>query len=419
MSTLLERFTLATTGVLLAALASIATGGVSAAQCPNPDQLDGGPCCTSTIDNVPLFGNMTQGALDICWQDCGVAFVGTCKARWRPQKLLSTVGGNCGVRQSRLDLMDTSGTVKWSGTMQLVYSRTWLETDPSGAALQVWRFLVNGDLRATVAAGPAPCPLPPCAPAFGNRARFTGYIDYAETCSAAGTVGPVQIAWMLTHACDPIDHAPGFPRAGAFHPGRSYTFVGPAAGFVPAPVVAAEGTAGSGFEAVRRINLPAPGTTGPAVCDFEEPALHSLNPINPLCFCSVGAPLNPQWRLGNLTVGGSCGTSITTPGGPFLPGYLSMSIGSWTVPGTYPGVEDLRWNVGNYDYADPCTGAVLPEVFFGVTTLGGYPALQMLTVGFPAPLPLTFIDQGSSIRAGGGPVMNLPYLTNHVLNLNH
>ena len=94
-----------------------------------------------------------------------------------------------------------------------------------------------------------------------------------------------------------------------------------------------------------------------------------------------------------------------------------MGIGSWTIPGAYPGVEDLRWSAGSYDYTDPCTGAVRPEVFFGVTTLGGYPATQVL--GGPGlPLPLCFIDQANSIRRGGGTLMNVAYLSDHILNLN-
>lgn len=280
----------------------------------------------------------------------------------------------------------------------------------------MWRFLANGDLRPTAAAGPIPCPVPPCSPAFGNRVKFTGYIDYAQSCAAAGGL---QIAWMLTHACDFIDHAPGFPRAGAFHPGLSYSFVGPGAGFVPAPVIAVEGTPGSPFEAVRRMQYPPPGTTGPIQCEFEERFFHSLLPIAMNCLCAAGPPFAPQWLIGNLSGVGACGTAIATPGGPFLPGYLSMAVGSWTLPGMYPGVEDLRWNAGNYDYTDPCTGVVQPEVFYGVTTLGGYPAVQVNTGAPGLPLPPIFIDQANSVIANGPPIMNVPYVSDRILNLNH
>lgn len=386
----------------------------ASAQCPTPDNLDGSACCAPTNERLPKLGTIAQQSLDICWSDCGIAGVGNCIAKWKPQLLSSTTGFNCGVSVWTLRLTDAIGTLKWSGKMLLTYSRTWQEIDPSGQAVQVWRYLVNGDLVPTPAAGVIPCPVPPCAPAFG-AVRYTGYIDFAETCGVAGQ----QIAWMLTHACDPIDHAPGFPRAGAFHPGRSYTFVGPAAGFVPATVVPTEGTPGSPFESIRRLNWPVPGTAGPVTCELEERAFHVLNPVAPLCFCSVGLPVSAQWALGNLTANGSCGTAIGTPGGPLLPGFLSMGIGTWTNPNLYPGVQALRWNAGQYNYFDACSGAALQEIFFGVTTIGGFPASQVLTTGVGAALPPTFIDQGSSVRAGGGLVMNIPYRTDRVINLNH
>jgi hypothetical protein len=396
-------------------LIELAALGSPSAQCPLPDNLDGGPCCALTMENVPPQKQVLQDALDICWRDCGIEFIGSCRARWTPLHVLPATGPDCGYRLYRLELFDTAGNLKWSGTMRLLYSRTWLETDPAGLPLQVWRYLVNGDLRPTPFAGPPPCPLPPCSPAFANRVRFTGYIDFAASCLAAAP--GVQVAWMLTHACDPIDHAPGFPRAGAFHPGRSYTFVGPAAGFVPSPVVAAEGTGGSGFEAVRRLRHPAPGTMGPIRCEFEERAGHSL-PNALFCLCTTIPPLNLQWNTGPLTVSGACGTSLAPPGS-IVPGFVSMGIGSWTIPGTYPGLEDLRWNAGSYSDGDPCVALVRNTIFFGVTTLGGYPAASISSGGGGVLLPPIFIDQANSIRTGGGALANVPYLSDLVLNLNH
>ena len=401
---------------LLALAGPFVVAGTGAAQCPTPDGLDGGPCCALAPDPVLAWPKMTQSSLDICWRDCGTAFIGPITAVWTPLKILPTTGPDCGYHTVRLDLFTGGGVLAWTGTMRLLYSRTWLETDPGGNRLQVRRFLVNGDLRVTSAAGTIPCPVPPCAPAFGNRVKFCGYIDYADSCTAAG--GGTQIAWMLTHTCDVIDHAPGFPRAGAFHPGMSYTFVGPAAGFVVAPVVGVEGTPFSPFEAARRLLYPVPGTTGRIRCEFEERFSHSLGPMATFCMCAAGPALAPQWALGSLTGAGSCGTSVTTPGGPLLPGFLSMGIGSWTIAATYPGMEDLRWNAGQYNYTDACTGVVRPEVFYGVTTLNGYPALQVSSAP-PVPLPPIFIDQANAIAvAGGAPVMNVPYLSEHVLNLN-
>ncbi len=387
--------------------------GLVHAQCPLPDQLDGGPCCTIAHPDLPRFPNFTQPALDICWRDCNVEAVLPTNAEWSLVPLAPPGAGPCWSPFLKLELSDAAGVVQWKGRLRRLYSRTWLETDDAGNTLQVWRFLLNGDLVPTTAAGPIPCPVPPCAPAHANRVRFTGYLDYAQDC---GT-DVFEEAWMLTHSCDFIDHHAGFPRAGAFHPDRAYTFVGPAAGFVPGPVQPIEATAGSALEDVRRLNLPPVGAAGPTTCEYEERITFSLNPFQQLCLC--GQSMIPQYSIASLSLNGVCGTSVFTPGVPFLPGYISMGIGMWTLAGAYPGVERLRWNTGGYDYIDPCADVGDHEVFFGVTTIGGYPATQLLSSGPGGLLPLCFIDQANSLRVDGTTVMNVPFISDHILNLNH
>ena len=384
------------------------------AQCPSPDNLDGGPCCTITTPSLPFFKSFIQPALDICWRDCNVDTVIPLTARWKNVNTSPVPPSPCLAPMMTLDLFAPGG-IAWTGKLRRQYSRTWIEVDPGGTTYQVWRFLVNGDMTPTALAGPVPCPVPPCAPAFGGRVRFTGYLDYAKNCAT----GIFHNAWMISHVCDPIDHNPGFPRGGMFHPDRSYTFVGPSAGFVPGPIQPIEGTPGSALEAVRRVNLPPPGATG-TTCEYEENISYSLMPIQQLCLCAAMFPATPQWLIANLMLAGACGTTITTPGGPFLPGFISMGIGSWTIPGTYPGVERLRWNAGGYDYGDPCIGTARREVFFGATTIDGWFALQLPSFGPGVPLPLTFIDQSNSLRLNPAvTVMNLPYFSDHFLNLNH
>ena len=88
-----------------------------------------------------------------------------------------------------------------------------------------------------------------------------------------------------------------------------------------------------------------------------------------------------------------------------------------TLPGTYPGKEVLRWNAGAYQYEDPCTGISRQETFFGATTIGGWTALQL---GGTLTLPLTFVDQGNSVK--GNPsftTLNEPFRSDHILNLNY
>lgn len=379
----------------------------AAAQLPcTPDGLDGGPCCTPAQPVYPIVPSFRQGSQGICWRDCDVAALQNYKATWTA----SAVPFNpCFVQRMILTLSNpSSGAVHWKGQMSLQYSRTWNEIDSSGAQLQVWRYLANGNLRPTSAAGPIPCPVPPCAPVFGNSVRFTGYVDYVQDCAT----GAKQYAWMLTHACDRFDHAPGFPRAGAFHPDRSYTFVGPSAGFVPGPIQPIE-AGGGPFEAVR-YQARVPGTTG-LVCNFEEPIQLGINPLQQSCLCGPAAA-TPQWVESNLQIGGACGTSVVS-GGPFLPGFLSMGLGAWTDPTRYPGFEQLRWNAGGYGYFEPCTGVTAPEVFYGVTTVGGFQAFIIDASGVLISLPPGFIDQANSKR-NGVTRMNTVYESDHILNLN-
>jgi hypothetical protein len=378
----------------------------ASAQCFGPDKLDGGACCSVATINAPRCPNFSQDSLQICWNNCNIDAINTCTAVWSSP----TPNEDCRNYSKRLRLKDAANVVKWNGRIKFRYSRTWEETDTTGSRRQIWRYLTNGDLRPTAAAGAAPCPVPPCTAPNGNKVRFTGYVDYAVDC----TGGLREFAWMLNHDCDTIDHAPGFARAGAFHPNRSYTYVGPAAGFVVSPLQPVE--AGGGFfEAVRRISRAAGSTID--MCDFEERAQHSLTPNTSFCLCFTGSPSN-QYTFSDLVISGNCGTTATS-GGPFIPDYLTKGIGSWTIPGVFPGLENLRWNCSGMVYFDPCSSTTRNEVFFGVTTLGGWPATQLSSGPGVITLPPIFIDQGNSLQGGLGTTMNRPYRSDHILNLNY
>jgi hypothetical protein len=393
--------------VVFAALFSTAFVQDAAAQWPDPDKLDGGPCCTTTTPNAPRVPNFTQTSLQICWLDCNVDAINTCEAVWSSP----TPVDNCRNYAKRLRLRTTAGVVKWNARIKFRYSRTWIETDPSGVQFQVWRYLANGDLRPTTAAGAAPCPVPPCTAPNGNKVRYTGYVDYALDCT--GTLR--EFSWMLTHACDRFDHVPGFPRGGIFHPGRTYTFVGPAAGFVASPFQPLEAGGGT-LEAVRRIDRVAGSVVD--TCQFEEQIQHGLSPITQFCACGpVAAP--PQYAFCDLSIGGFCGSTLTSTGSTLLPGYVTAGLGSWSDPFTFPGVEALRWTAGGYLYGDPCTGIVRDEAFFGVATHGGWIPNQLTSAGIGPTLPNIFVDQGNSLQGSFGSVLNRPYRSDHILNLNY
>jgi len=394
-------------------LAALSLARPAAAQCQLADNLDGGPCCGLTQAALPNFGGFTQNFIQVCWKDCAVDQLYAFTARWAPIQILPGQIPPCGELRMRLDVLGPGNVLFWRGPMRLQYARTWLASDANGIPHQVWRFLVNGDLRPTAAAGATPCHVFPCVAPNGNRAHFTGYLDFAQDCAIPGNT---EYAWMLTHACDALDHHAGFPRAGVFHPDRSYSFVAPMAGFVPGPIQPTEGTPFSPFESVRgRTLTPAPVTLA---CTFEEQAIHSLIPKSQLCFC--GLPGSTQFLLADVLIQTACGTTIANPPvGPLLPGFVSMGIGDWTNPSAYPGQQHLRWNAAGYDYLDACVGTPQHEIFYGVTTIGGYPATQLVG-GLPgAPLPPIFVDQANSVKPNGSVTMNVPFNSRHIVNLSH
>lgn len=390
----------------LPALALTAATSTTSAQCLVPDNMDvSGLYCTGTQAQLPQRG-FIQPTLGICWNNCGPNAIANMTARWgalNPQ-IASSGLASCAWYRARVRLY--SGTaLQWDGQMNLTYSRTWIEVGTSGAPIQVWRYLANGDFQATTATV-APCGLPACLPPNNFLMRVTGYIDYAYDCGSTLT----ERAWMLTHACDSIDHAPGFPRAGVFHPNDYYSFVGPAAGFSVGVGGTLESSSGIVTECVRKWDALAI----PAHCTLEEPlTTGSISPGTMTCMCGTG-PSN--WYQGQLFAAGVAGTVVSPFGGsdPFR----SFPVGMWTNPGVFPGVEELRWNCNEAQYT-ACTGVSRQEYFFGVTTAGGFPPFSFNAASPSAPLPNVFVDQGNSVILPANiATRNRPYRSDHVLNLN-
>lgn len=391
----------------LSSLALSAALSVSAgAQCFVPDNLDTGSACSGAQTNVPQRG-FGQQALGICFKDCNVDATANYTAKWGPTipvaQGLAPITPSCGWYTASLNLY-AGNILVWKGTLHLSYSRTWIEMPLPGQQLQVWRFLVNGDL---VAQNPTafPCGTPACAPFFNNKVRFTGYVDYAHDCGTTLN----EHAWMLTHACDSIDHAAGFPRSGVYHSNRYYSIVGPALGFVPGAGATME-MGPIGQECIRKWDALAL----PARCTTEEPLLFgNINPNTTTCMCGTG-PSN--WYEGQLQLAGGFGSTVT----PFFGSdpFRSFPVGQWTNPLTFPGVEELRWNCNEAQW-NPCTSASRQEYFFGVTTCGGFPAFTFNATTPPTLLPPNFIDQSNSVVLPANfATRNRPYRSDHIVNLN-
>ena len=61
------------TNTWLLALTVVAAAASSAvAQCPIPDGLDGGPCCTVADESLPTFPRIETSAIGFCFLDCDV-----------------------------------------------------------------------------------------------------------------------------------------------------------------------------------------------------------------------------------------------------------------------------------------------------------------------------------------------------------
>jgi hypothetical protein len=379
----------------------------AAAQC-QPDGLDQGPCCVAAFPALPQFPNTPlHGVRWLCFNNCSVAANASMCARIFPPVPKQFQGAfACGTFDIPIRLRQCGLNVGlWSGKLVGTYSRNWQEITGSGAALTVWRFVVNGDLTPTANVPNNPNLRPACQPST-QSVYFTGYVDYALDCNA----NTWQVAWMLTHECDAVHHAPGTARpapAGGYHPGRSFTIVGPSAGFSVSPTnpLISNGPVVQG--AFRRNVWLAPNS-----CTFEEPVTNgSLGPVGDTCFCNTAGAL--QYSMGSLFALGTCGTQLVpNPNANFN----QKRIGTWTNGGVFPGVETLLFDFGPLDYLDGCTGVQTQEWFEGVETIGGYSAVDFN--GLPLGRQFEDLTSCNTSPSAPAPLIGAPHAVNQIVNLN-
>lgn len=361
------------------------------AQCM-PDNLDSLPCCTPVGVTLPAFPAAGGSSKFICFRDCQTQLnQNLCVSILAPRVAISG-GPVCGVYTITFRITTCGGAAQslWQGTMRAQYVRNWLE-NPASGQIGVWRFLVNGDLKATplLQSNPGwanPNVQPACYSTF-NAIYVSGYIDYAFDCSN----NTWSVAWALNHDCDSNHHPAGSPRAGAFHPNRSWTFVGPAAGFVVDPVgaVVAAGTS-TAVEAFRWNDW----STVPGICRAEELNNGVFVSMGSVCPCGVGPG---QYDDTLVSVAGFCLPTGTTMRTLLLPApqLRQKRIGRWTNALVFPGTEELSLSMGDMTYTNACTGINTIEWFEGVATVGGFPAQQYA----PPALGTQFVDLGSCNRS--------------------
>ena len=378
----------------------------SRAQC-GPDGLDGGPCCASTFATIPAIPAMQTDCRWLCFNGCQVSQNILNCVNLGP--LVPATGGGallCGVHDVRFRVKNCGTTLfLWNGSLKAYYSRTWQEFPVVGAPpIQVWRFIVNGDLLPTVSLGNGPCIKPACLSQF-TRCYFSGYMDYAFDCSTSVW----KVSFAVSHECDSIHHRVGTARPApstGFHASRSFSIVGPAAGFVPAnagprsdgPITA---------DAVRWNNWTPP----PQSCTFEEPANGVFQALNEFCFCTAGGP--NQYISTLVNANGACGSAV---GPDPLSMLMQKRIGGWTNPNVFPGVEFALFDFGFLRYTNGCNMLNTSEWFEGGETLGGFQAVNFTGL----PLDPEFEDLGSCNNSTVNPAIKIgaPHVVNYILNFN-
>ncbi len=386
LSSLRRVFSLVPAALLAGAL--LVSGPVASAQgvCTGPDGL-AGPCCTSTVPNLPPFPQVAVGGLGICWNNCNVSATQNLRVTWAPPTEVK-----CTEYVTTVTVSDSAtGAPIMIGTMVLDYTRTWDEISPAGIPHQVYRFAAKADLSSVVPAGAIPpCPLPSCLPPMGNQptAFFYGYADYSCSSAAPGTgFEPVLV---LYHACDRFIHRPGFSdRPGSFHPGGSYAIVAPHSTvqpFTPANMLAPAGPLVG--EATRDM-LPPVGPP-PFFCITEDRvASGAMTQLATGCVCNL-TTATTHHTLRKFTGTTSCVNPVGVAGGwaslainfPVNPWFhlVTSSIGFWSTPGLYPGNEKSWVDEGVFVHQSACTGD-FAELKYGGTTRSGWPVI----LPFPVP----------------------------------
>lgn len=406
---------LAAMGIALAAVLSSAPA--ARAQCFGPDNLNGG-CCQPVNLNVPAFPGAVMPGSGVCWQHCTPTQQQQIRVQWT-----TPVQAPCGEYSAGIDVIDgISGLTLMSGKMVLDYTRTWQEADISGAPVQVWRFAAKADLQAIPGGTALVCPTPNCIAPFGPHptAFFYGYVDYAQRCGQL----QFQNTAVLFHACDFFIHKPGLSsRPGVFHPDTAFAIIGhpPGQSFLPMNFPAPGGPLIA--EAWR--NVPVAG--GPCIAE-DKVSGGVMAPFGNACLCNQLSLVPPQVTVRLFQGKGSCVDAVGQSNNwqsqaiafPTLPWVhmVTHSLGCWNSPQIYPGQECAMVDEGLFRDHDLCQSNDYFEVFYGGSTIKGWPVLS--STG--ALLSQNFTDiadnYSTPITGGALPLFGNVLPTQHLIYVN-
>jgi hypothetical protein len=399
------------TRLACAAVVAAALAPRAGAQCM-PDNFDTLPCCTPVVPSLPVFPAISQQIRYVCFNNCSIALQGPlCVTMSAPTPAMFNNQPVCGVYIINVQIRRCANNqLVWRGNMRAHYARNWREFDPV-TVRGVWRLLLNGDMTCFLSALSGPNQRPPCLNNFGV-AYFSGYVDYAYDC--------LQNTWLaafaLNHECDFASHAPGTARPiASSHPTRSYTFVGPAAGFVVDPANGPWMGGAIANESIRKNNWP----TVPNICLAEEMLLApaTINPVNLMCECIPVPPGSPT-QFGETVVQGfgGCGSRFDTtnpPMGPFP--FVQKAIGYWTNFLTFPSPSHLFIDHGSMLYNDGCSNNLTTQYFEGVTTLTSGVGIGTYNTTF---LGTNIVDLATSNGVGGAVQVGRPHVSWFLVGLN-
>ena len=416
-----RRYPFALAGLVLVGLGMLAPS--THAQCTTgPDGLEfQGTCCALSQPNLPAFPSVTlQDMQYICWRNCNVSRNrNLCVdiAAPTPHIFPNGAAAGCGIVDIPIVTKSCGANPRtiFSGTLLGTYVKTWQEATvaPGPPDVQVWRFMVNGDLTASSFVinryGNNRC-VPQCYSSFNNQVYFAGYIDYRFEC----TTSVWRVEWALNHECDAgihnADSARPAPAAG-FHPRRSFTFVG------PSPFIPTLGTPVFAGPAVQE-NFRSIGFTGlnPVNCFVDDPiATGTATLLGDFCMCNANGAL--QYARTDLNGFTQCLSFFNLPSQGSNKDFMQKRIGYFLAPDDTP-LRFLVLNMGDLEIDDFCQTRSTVEYFEGVCTFGTNLSFTFDANGNPIPIGPNLLDTGSSTDVNGSKLKGAPHYTDKLLNLN-